>query len=262
MIYKTSYKHNDEIIFDYYILNGRGIEIIGVGVDVEETKDSSGNITSLVFNGFELKQNSYFKANITTNLIGVDNFITRYKIDTIVKRNVNYLIYCSKRTTASYFMLPFVFDSIVDTSYKDYFINCYVIDVEKPKYYKGYLSVLYRFLPFTTYYELEKSFTLNKHYVDLYDPDRDTIMAVFKIPKHYLKDYKLLQEGKFSQIQKTTKDRILRFYNMKKTDMIGQVLYKNTKLKKQIELNLDCALPESVELFEKPNPKIEWFRYE
>lgn len=102
----------------------------------------------------------------------------------------------------------------------------------------------------------------HEYFKDFYDPDLNTVMHVFKIPEEFKSDYILLSAGHYSQISEELKQRIIRFHKAGQNDTIKQILYKDSELRAQMEIDLGETIPSKSELFDKPKKSTEWFRHE
>lgn len=88
------------------------------------------------------------------------------------------------------------------------------------------------------------------------------IFYFLKIPEEYNIEFELLKKGKYSKINKIIKDLILDFYIKlfkKDTNSISlilntkHVLFKDQKLKRKLEKDLNVNIDENAELCDSPN---------
>lgn len=123
--------------------------------------------------------------------------------------------------------------------------------------YKDCLLILHDFsfkVPeFTAY---EHNMINNNLFVKLIDID-DKVLYIFKFPDEYMYEYECLKNGKYSEFKFDAKELILDFF----TDIykgnpnavpflikVKQILFKDEKLKKEIEESLQVSLPHNAEL--------------
>lgn len=95
---------------------------------------------------------------------------------------------------------------------------------------------------------LERWFQKTMYYRGTYDPDKYTTMFYFHIPEKYYQDYLLFLNGKYSQISKNLKERILKFHNAGYSSDIYKVLYKDKDRRRQIEELIGQELPLDAEV--------------
>jgi len=261
MIYKGYLKLGNKQYLRFELINGRGVKLWGEGIDLQEVI-TAGKITELVYeDSFSVKVGESFSVNISTLLIGVDKFKTIYEVDYIFKNPNNYILYSIPRALATYFLLPFIFDSFKTCGYKTYLINAYIGDAYNEPDLTNHLFVQYRFFPFTAYYNLETFAVNNPAFVKNYDPDKTSCMFVYTLPERWAADISLLKAGKYSEISEAAKERILQFHGAKKQSKLGHIIYKSTARRKQLELSLGVELSEDIELFDKPTHNTEIFNY-
>lgn len=107
----------------------------------------------------------------------------------------------------------------------------------------------------------------NELFVELIDID-DAVLYIFKFPEVYQHEYNCFKEGKFSQFGVDAKELILEFYNdiykgnINATSFllkVNQILFKDEKLKRQIEEELDVVLEKEAELSGLPDEDQETF---
>ena len=115
---------------------------------------------------------------------------------------------------------------------------------------------------FTSY---EHKLTSNELFVKSIDLDNQVIY-IFKFPEEYLKEYNHLAKSEYSKFGKDAKDLILRFWGEVYSGnpagvnfllKVKQILYKEEKLRKQLESDLKITLDENQELGEYIDPKNE-----
>lgn len=168
------------------------------------------------------------------------------------------------------YLLPLISEVIgIETKFIDYLDNTYMFDEENA--FNECLFIKHEFSfknpEFTAY---EHRLIDNQYFVKLIDIGSDVIY-VFKFPDEYLHEYYCLQNSKYSEFGEDAKKLILRFW----TEMYGkfpsginlilkikQILYKEEKLKTQLEEKLNTKLDLHSELGEKVEVSNETFKFE
>jgi hypothetical protein len=124
---------------------------------------------------------------------------------------------------------------------------------------------------FTKYeHKMTESYLFKK----LIDIDSEKVLYIFNFPEEYLHEYYCLRDSKYSEFGEDAKQQILNFwtklYGKKTTGVnlilsIKKILYKDPKLKKQIEERLSSEkhkliLDDNAELGEKVEIENETFK--
>lgn len=106
------------------------------------------------------------------------------------------------------------------------------------------------------YTKYENELINNELFVDLIDSN-DMVIYIYKFPEEYINEYKYLEEGKYSKFGEDAKELILEFYtNIYQNNYnavnfllkLRQILFKNERLKVQIEKELNVTLNNDAEL--------------
>ena len=162
------------------------------------------------------------------------------------------------------YLLPLLSEIVgFDKRFFKHLKNVYMFD--DMSRYENCLLILHDFsfqVPeFTSY---EHKMIDNELFVDLVDIN-DQVLYVFKFPDEYMNEYNHLIEGRYSKFGEDAKELILEFF----TDVykgnpnavpfllkVKQILFKDKKLKKQIEEDLSTdrsrvILPADAELTDK-----------
>lgn len=168
------------------------------------------------------------------------------------------------------FLLPLISEIIgVEPKFINYLENTYMFD-ENNEFHECILikhEFSFKNPEFTAY---ENRLIDNQYFVKLIDIGKD-VVYIFKFPEEYLPEYYNLQNSKYSEFGDDAKKLILKFW----TEMYGkvpaginlilkikQILYKDEKLKKQLEEKLNIKLDLHSELGEKVEVSNETFRIE
>lgn len=154
------------------------------------------------------------------------------------------------------YLLPLLSELVeFDKKYHNNIINTYIYD-DLGKY-ENCFFILHKFSfrnPEYTIYE--NKLINNELYIDLIDIDND-VLYIFKFPDDYLYEYNKYKEGKYSEFKNDAKELILNFFgevykfNMNAVSFlikVKQILFKDKKLKKIIEDELNVILSDDAEL--------------
>ena len=107
------------------------------------------------------------------------------------------------------------------------------------------------------YTAYENKLIKNELFVELIDIEDNQVIYIFKFPKEYLDEFNYFKEGKYSQFGKDAKDLILEYYGHIYKNNINavpflmkakQILFKDKKLKKQLEKELKVVIDDDAEL--------------
>tara|TARA_R110000822_G_scaffold73853_13_gene177631 strand:+ start:4180 stop:4752 length:573 start_codon:yes stop_codon:yes gene_type:complete len=154
------------------------------------------------------------------------------------------------------YLLPLLSELVeFDKKFFDNLVNVYIYD-DLGKY-QNCLYILHDFSfrnpEFTAY---ENRITRNEYFVDSIDINNQ-VLYIFKFPAEYMHEYNKFIEGKYSQFGVDAKELILEFYtnifqgNLNAVNFLlklKQILFKDIKLKKQIEHKLGVTLSDDAEL--------------
>lgn len=144
--------------------------------------------------------------------------------------------------------------------------NTYIFD-DKDQY-KNCIFILHDFSfknpEFTQY---EHRLTSSQYFVDLIDIDTK-VLYIFRFPEEYMIEYNHFINGKYSLFGEDAKNLILSFFTEVYQNNINavsflvkvkQILFKDDKLKKKIESDLNVVLDEDAELNDPIEPKQETY---
>jgi hypothetical protein len=165
------------------------------------------------------------------------------------------------------YLLPLLSELVeFDKKYHNNIINTYIYD-DLGKY-ENCFFILHKFSfrnPEYTIYE--NKLINNELYINLIDIDND-VLYIFKFPDDYLYEYNKYKEGKYSEFKNDAKELILNFFgevykfNMNAVSFlikVKQILFKDKKLKKIIEDELNVTLSDDAELSSIMNKEEETF---
>jgi exonuclease I len=92
-----------------------------------------------------------------------------------------------------------------------------------------------------------------------YDIDEKYRMYVFNVPDIHRHSYEMFKKSKFSKLNETYKEKILRFHKQNTTSKIAQVLYKIEEGFLELEDRLKVKIPREQELGSLLDYQIEIF---
>ena len=147
------------------------------------------------------------------------------------------------------FLVPMLFDKkeeVITNSYE----NCYYYDLNFPYIEDKILLVYSSDKKEDNYVDLYKKLTVNNNYHSFfafYD-NGNKEKYVFTIPPNLRRDYKLILDGRYSQISETYKQKILSFWGLTSNSRLGGILYK----KHYQQEDNDFHLNEKGELLDSP----------
>jgi hypothetical protein len=153
-----------------------------------------------------------------------------------------------KERTKSYVFLPPMLD--LDPIYMQVhlLLNAYMFCEEMPDE-KDTIFLLYEYQDMDgSFARLENNFKQLPEFRGMFDPDKFTTMFYFDIPHHRLKDFETFKDSRYSQISSEFKKKILKFYALGPNSQVYKVLYRDLEKKRQLEEELDVALPEEAEV--------------
>tara|TARA_R100000742_G_C4242598_1_gene62037 strand:- start:8 stop:772 length:765 start_codon:yes stop_codon:yes gene_type:complete len=172
----------------------------------------------------------------------------KYIINKIeARRNNNVLSYvCStdKRNKISFYILPMLAERRNMFFWDTLLMNAFVgyADV------RDVICVLFRFSGDPLFLKFEQAVTQFSNYKGKVDVDSYHVMFVFDVPSQHKRSWNKLKLGKYSELSRKYKERILDFHGMTKHSSIGQVLYKSAKRRKYLEDLLNAPIDENSEL--------------
>ncbi|MBU0846934.1 hypothetical protein KKH23_07050 [Patescibacteria group bacterium] len=236
---------------DYTIENARQVVLhLSKYEDIEELWSDRENISSICINGDE-KNSFCIGGYVVLDFLQTNSRFDIYNIKKL--DNKVYLISTCPETKASYFLLPALGFTKKDLLYNSLFVNCYV-PVRKPG---ALLLLVYRYTNHSSFKTLDtllhNSNLFKGHvYVDFCHTCYK--MALYE---QYHKDYKHFIKGRYSSLSEPLKQKILSFYGHKKDEKLGRILYKNPELRKQLEIKFGEPILPTIDLWDKPNIKVE-----
>jgi hypothetical protein len=252
MIYTKQVTIDNNKFIKYELINARVLRLL-----------TNGLVTETLI-GDKLNSISIFNTENDSVLINRDGYVdvkldtlnTRYDVDNIVKERAKcYTITTCKSSKSRQFLLPALGSTAQFFKTNTFLENVY-IDSTNPKTShipRGQvLYCLYRFFDCKEFQEMERNFQRSPLYVDAVDVDDYHILYVFEVLEHFKPNIEIFKLGKYSEFTSSFKEQILTFHGFSKEGETAQILYKDSKRKKQLEMEFDIRIHEELELYSKP----------
>lgn len=206
----------------------------------------------------------YDEQNYITTIIVNDKFTIKlgddweiegikYKVN-LIRRDSDYF-YCvqERATKTSQFIMPLLGDTYERYDFKNTFYNAYISEDYK------YMYMVYKFSPTTEYLELESKLIKHPMFVELYDPDPNTVVVKLKIPEAFHKDVIKIMKGRYSDISPTMKSKICIFHSFNVRSKTFRMLHRDADLRKEMSQDFGFEIPANIELMSKPiKEKEQW----
>lgn len=125
------------------------------------------------------------------------------------------------------FLVPMLFNN-KDNIITDSYYNCYIYDINYPYIEDKIILVYNSDIRENNYIKLYYDLTHNNNYHSSYTyyDNGNKEKYIFTIPPNLRRDYKLIIDGKYSQISETYKQKILSFWKLTSNSRLGGILYK------------------------------------
>ena len=174
------------------------------------------------------------------------NFIQKKKI----KKTLYYDLLMAKPNASNIFLLPMMGGNKKMFLHK-YLVNCFI----NYKEYKNKIILVYNHTIETFHKALQKFSNFIK-YIRLQGNYK---MYIFDPPSKYLEDYNKITEGKYSQINDAYKLKILDYNDLEIDSAMGNILFRSTQRRLNMEKELGIELDENAELFSILDMNLETF---
>lgn len=143
---------------------------------------------------------------------------------------------------------------------RDKLINTFIGDEEFPEY-DSHIFLLYKFSGSKKFLKYESYLEESDLFVKSYDPDKEHVMYVFKVPSFYKNEYSLYCRGKYSEFSYDFKVAIFEFHSIFDHDhKVAKVLFKHPDLREELEDRIDAVLPEGAEVSSLPDLNVEVYQ--
>jgi hypothetical protein len=163
------------------------------------------------------------------------------------------------------YLLPLLSDCIyLEKKYYKYLKNTYILD--NLDLYNKSIYLMHDYDKMNNSIDnYEQNIIDNIYFHDLIQ-DKNKVIYVMKFPKKYINEYNLFLEGKYSHFSEEAKNVILSYYtelyagNVNAINFlikVKQILYKDEKLRKQIEDELGVHIDSNAELTDVIDLKYE-----
>ena len=186
----------------------------------------------------------------------------KYKVNIIEEKVINgktmYLLSTAKRTKASTFVFPMLPGTRIDFFWDRLFMNCFIA-TEQESYC---IALLYRWSGDPKFIAFEKTLSEFPNFRRTSDPDTQTVMFVFDIPKSQKDDYNKFLRGEYSQLGHQYKMDILSFHGLAPHSEVGQILFKDPQRRENLSFKLGVKLNSDAELLSIINFTDETFNPE
>tara|TARA_R110002074_G_scaffold104413_2_gene225448 strand:+ start:2905 stop:3666 length:762 start_codon:yes stop_codon:yes gene_type:complete len=184
---------------------------------------------------------------------------TKHKVNIITRgmfkgKLVSYDLKSALRTSSSTFALPFLGGNRKYMLWDTLFVNAFISTPEHDEC----VALLYKFSGEKIFMKFESAMCAMPNFIKFEDIDKHHVLFTFNVPKSAYKSYQRFRSGEYSQIDDIWKLMILDYHGFSNNGQAGQILYKNPKLKKELEHRLDTDLGDS-ELHSIPDMTHERF---
>ena len=157
------------------------------------------------------------------------------------------------------FILPMLGGTFAD--YGDV-LSVFVGDKDK-KEYNDHIFVLYAYDGSKYFAGFEARLREHPLFETYYDPSKEHVMFVFKVPKMYSHEYeqfKTAQPGCFGNFSLNYKNHILKFFQGAfDLTIIKKILWKHESLYKELENELGVKIPRTVDNTSIPDMDVEMY---
>ena len=182
-----------------------------------------------------------------------------YKVNIIkeilIDNELCYDLIVAQKTKTSLFILPMLGGNRTLLFYDTLFINAFIEKEGK----EDHIVLLYRKSRKKVFKDFTNLLEQCKGYVSTYSPTSSHIVFTFKVPRKYKADFRRFKQGKYSEFKDTYKLQILDFHRLDIDGTMGQILFKSTERRIQLEKRLDAILPQDSELYSIMNEDEEKF---
>lgn len=241
-----SKKLPNEVDIKLEVLNAKEIKLIANKVPYEiVTHPSTQDILEISYPTLHINTESVIEFKVV-------NMLHNYRVRNISKVNdTTFILSSSKSNKTTHFILPMLGKNKTFFSCNKYLVNAYIRTTNNPS--NDYIYLLYRYFPSEIYKELEYNLKQHSMYQGTEDIDFNFVLMKFKIPEEYKKDIQMFIEGSYSKFSGKLKNSIVNFHNLSLLGQTYQVLYKDDRRRKQLELEFGVPIHNDLELFDIPN---------
>lgn len=215
-----------------------------------EDRDTNGDIIRLY------KQNSNIEIKTGTVVKQIRN---SYKVNVITRGSAGnripcYYLKCALQNTSSVFLVPLLGFKKSQLFWESNFVNAFMGTPEKDIC----IALLYRFSGAQKFVKFEAWIKSQPEFHQALDVDKHHVLYVFNVPSVGKNAYTMIRAGRYSELDDIWKLLILSFHGFDRDGRTGQILYKDERLKKELELKFDIEIGDA-ELHSIPDSKYEIF---
>ena len=184
---------------------------------------------------------------------------TKHKVN-IIRRGtfngklVSYDLKCAALNSSSIFALPFLGGNKKYMLWDTLFVNAFISTPDNDVC----IALLYRFSGETLFTKFEAAMCAMPTFIKFVDVDKHHVLFIFDIPSSARKSYERFRNGQYSQIDDIWKLLILDYHGFDSNGHTAQILYKDEKLRLDMEKRLGVELGDA-ELHSMPDMKYERF---
>ena len=183
-----------------------------------------------------------------------------YKINILEKKIKKNIIYynlkIAKRNKTSLFILPMLGGNKNLWFYNQLFMNAFIGIKDD---FEDKIVLLYRWSGDILFHKFDKALKQFKSFRSVQSIDDHHVLYTFNVPIHHIKNFKLFKKGKYSELDRTYKLKILEYHGLNVDSSIGQILFKISKRRRQLEKKIGMYLPDDAELYSIPEKHEEHF---
>lgn len=158
------------------------------------------------------------------------------------------------------YLLPLLSEVVqFDLTYFSSLENTYVFDDANK--YKDCIYLLHKTnFKDENFTQYEHNLLNNDFFVNLVDTSNNSSVYIFNFPKEYIHEYNMFIDGRYSHFGEDAKKLILAFWgelyqnNLNAVNFllkVKQILFKDDKLRRQLEQELGTQIPDDAELTDK-----------
>lgn len=215
-----------------------------------EERDDNGEIIRLY------KQNSDIEIKVGDSVI---KSRAKHKVNIIVRGASGSLISCydlkcAYLNTSSIFITPLLGFKRSELFWESNFVNTFLSTTEVDRC----IALLYRFSGHKSFIQFEAWIKSQPAFIQAKDVDPYHVMYVFSVPNVGKGTYDLIRKGRYSEIDDVWKLIILSFHGFDRNGKTGQILYKDYKLRLELEQKFDIDIGDA-ELHSIPDMRYERF---
>ena len=154
------------------------------------------------------------------------------------------------------YIMPMLMNEITDL--RNNLIGVFIGDADYPEL-NNHIFLQYKFNGSISFLDSEEKLKKNQYFEISYDPDKYTVMYVFKVPEKWQKDYNRFLKSQYSRFSIEYKTLIISTHNLNENSIIYQILFRKEEAYLKLEEELNCKIPRELEASGILNPNKEIF---